>query len=160
MLLNTLHISFWAKTSIPVGISATIVDASERYEWVAFWQTFNLTQSWQRFEATTALDSSGRLNHQLQAGLVLGGHVATYHFDQLVIDQSCSNWPEPWAPSPARDSLDSGFEDCTSALPQLQVSEAAAHAIHAELYSPAGARTGRLGARLKVSVCTLDAFPC
>lgn len=119
VLLNSLHLQFWAKATVPLGVSATIVDASEHFEWLGFWQTFNLTTVWQRFEAIVALDTSARTRHQLQASLVLGRGVGTYHVDQLTLSQGCSNWPEPWVPAAARPRLVSGFEDCHGALPQV-----------------------------------------
>ena len=94
-VLNALHVSFWAKASAALGVSVTVVDASARFEWVAFWQTFNLTTAWQRYEATVALDTSARANHQLQAGLVLGGLAGQYFVDQLSLSQGCANWPAP-----------------------------------------------------------------
>ncbi|KAL1523151.1 hypothetical protein AB1Y20_018106 [Prymnesium parvum] len=150
VLLNALEVTFWAKASLPVSLSATVVDASARFEWIAFWQQFNLTTSWQRFQATVELDTSARSNHQLQAGLVMGGNAATYFIDQLTLSQHCANWPEPWLPAPAKERLESGFENCNGALPQLEVAAEAEGALHSELFTAEAARSGRLGALLKV----------
>ena len=148
--LNSLHVTFWAKASLPVSVSATVVDSSQRFEWLGFWQVFNLTALWSFFEATVQADSIARLGHQLRLSLVVGGAVASYHFDQVTLTQHCETWPAPWADAAPLEALVTSFEDCSGMIPRVEATAQVEGAFHAAVYLRGAARSGRFGASVKV----------
>ena len=147
---NAVSIGFWAKADAPVTIHANVLDANRGYNWLAFWQPFNLTTRWARLSAIAELPAAVS-GHLLQASLVLGGSATTYYLDDISLQQSCANWPTPWLPPPPSSRLETGFEECSpSSAPAFELGDDAGDYVDAELYSQIAARSGRFGARLTV----------
>ena len=96
---DTLRVSFWARalgTPAP-PIQVNVVDASQDYRWLGYWEAFPLSTEWKHVQASVLVEHwRGMKGHTLDVTLLVGANVGTYFFDEVELE--LLRTPPPMAP--------------------------------------------------------------
>ena len=101
---DQLYVSFWAKAqgaapgAGPPPIQVNVVDSSQDFRWLGYWEAFALSGEWKRFEAPVPVESwRGNKKHELDVTLLVGANAGVYFFDELEVQ--LVRTPPPAAPA-------------------------------------------------------------